>query len=691
MDQVQSRSDINWSSNERPVVSMIFAVIGLVLGYAAGLELLTWQSGAGWIPIMRIPGLVWALIKTHELIPGIQFGWFPPLCSVGAAIMFGALGWKVSTRSSVRHLHGLRIYTDPKQAAKSFRPLHGGPGVRIHPQARIGERAEVAHFLILGGPGSGKTTALWTMLQDVIERGDRVLLLDFKGDFTRDLPKPITLLSPADARGTRWALGQDIRTRLDASALAETLIPLGSGEPIWSQGARGLLIGLLSHLQTTRGASWGFQELAELAARVLVDYKLLVSIIIKEHPPAKAYLMGADSKTTASFLGQLSGALTHVVELGVSDFSIPKTVPGWSVRWWLRGGYKGPKVVVLGWQPSSKELSQAFAASLIEQVVRQLSDLPDCSPGDRRVWLILDEAAQLGKIPSITDALVTLRSKGARVVLGLQSVAQITQNYDRETLTVWSNSTDTKILCRLKSKEDQKFASELLGKRTVERYSHQFSQSAGVSGPTRSGSWHRQEEHVMPESDFGHRLGPGKNGVRAIVLPGGAKGAALLDWPYHKSPSPEIRASRIQAKWVKPGFSRPRWGETPPQVADIPPAPGPTTSGEDDAPRGDPKPQTEQTPTPAQSSESAPEPGPRQQQQPGPAAPQAQQEPPRGDEPAQGDIVDMAAAAGIDALLPGAGTALDIAGKIGGGRRAAQPPQAPLQNDEPEQLDDEMG
>ena len=689
MDQVQSRSDINWSSNERPTVSTIFAIVGLIVGYAGGLELLTWQAGDGWIPIVQVPSLIWSLVKAHELLPRITFGWFPPLCAVGTSLVCGAIGWKVSTRASVRHLHGLHLYNGARDAARAFRPLHGGAGVHIHPGAQIGERAEVAHFLILGGPGSGKTTALWTMLQDILKRGDRMLILDFKGDFTRDLPKPITLLAPADARGTRWALGQDIRTRLDASALAETLIPLGSGEPIWAQGARGLLIGLLSHLQTTRGVSWGFQELAELAARVLVDYKTLVSIIVKEHPPAKAFLMGADSKTTASFLGQLSGALTHVVELGVSDFAIPKTSSGWSVRWWLRGGYKGPKAVVLGWQPSSKELSQAFAASLIEQVVRQLSDLPDCSPGDRRVWLILDEAAQLGKIPSITDALVTLRSKGTRVVLGLQSVAQIAQNYDRETLTVWSNSTDTKILCRLKSKEDQKFASELLGKRTVERYSHQFSQSAGAGGPTRSGSWHRADELVMPESDFGHRLGPGKAGVRAIVLPGGAKGAALLDWPYHKSPSPEIRASRIQAKWVKPGFSRPRWGETPPQVADIPP-------GDNDTPRGDPKPPAQQTPTQAPPAPEAPaqDPGPRQQQ-PGPGraapTPQAPQEPPRGDEPAQGDIADAAASAAIDTLLPGVGTVLDIAGKICGGRRQTPAPPTLLQGEPEPPLEDEMG
>ena len=687
MDEIQSRSDINWSSSERPVVSALAAAVAAAGGYVGGLELLTWQTSGKWIHISRLPGVVWSLIKTHELITQTVGGFFPALCAVSGALIGGTIGWTISTRQNVRHLHGLRLYFDPRQAARSFRPLLGGPGVRVHPQVQIGMSAECAHFLILGGPGSGKTTTLWTILQDVIARGDRALVLDFKGDFTRDLPKPITLLAPADARGTRWALGQDIRTRLDASALAETLIPLGAGEPIWAQGARGLLVGLLSHLQTTRGTSWGFQEIAELAARVLVDYKLLVSIIIKEHPPAKAFLMGADSKTTASFLGQLSGALTHVIELGVSDFAIPKDKGGWSVQWWLRGGYKGPKVAVLGWQPSSKELSQAFAASLIEQVVRQLSDLPDCSPSDRRVWLILDEAAQLGKVPSISDALVTLRSKGVRVVLGLQSIAQIEQSYDRQTLSIWSGATDTKILCRLKSKEDQRFASELLGKRTVERYSHTISQQSAGAGPTRSGSWHRQDEAVMPEADFGHKLGPTKNGVRALVFAGGASGAALLDWPFHQSPSPQVRAPRVQARWVLPGFKRPRWGETPPPVADVP------DNGESDRKPAPDKTQKQEKEGAAQAQQETA--GTRRtttQTQVGQVPTGGKRSIEKDASDPQSDPLDTVATAAVDTFAPGLGTALDIAGKIGNGRRASPGPTLiPQDEPPPAQQEDEMG
>lgn len=651
-----SFSDINWTSSERPTIAIIGAAIGAISGYIMGAEGLYWRATGHLVPMREIPAWIWHLIRTYGAVLPIPEGWIPVTLAgiCGVAIAIG--GWVAATRQNVRHIQGLRIYTNPKMAAKSFQPYLGGAGIHIHPRVQIGMASECQHTLILGGPGSGKTTTIWPMLNDIIARGDRALVLDFKGDFTAGLPSPVTLLSPADSRSSRWGLGQDIQTRLDAMALAETLIPLGAGEPIWAQGARGLLVCLLAHLQTTKQEKWGFQELAELAAQVLVNYKLLVSIVIREHPPAKAFLMGADSKTTASFLGQLSGALTHVIELGVGDYALPKKRGRWSVRRWLSDD-KMPKVAIVGWQPSSKELSQAFAASLIEQLVRQAGDFSDCEPHERRIWLVLDEVAQLGKVPSISDALVTLRSKGVRVVLGLQSVAQNEQSYDRHTLSIWSGATDTKILCRLKSKQDQQFASELVGKRTVERYANQVSQSSsGGMGPTRSGSWQRHEEPVMPEAAFGHQLGPNKEGVTAIMLVGGADSVAMLQWPYHQ---PEThREPRVRAPWIARGFERPVWGQSPPPIADVPP---------DDrdrlAPIAGPKP-----PTVIPNAEAVQKPKGKTKTNiaagvkaptmtPAPTQP-APRKPPLEDESDPfGEIVGGAL---IDAVIPGASVALDV-------------------------------
>ena len=566
-DQTASNSDINWSSSERPVVSGLCAVIGVAVGYVGGLEGLLWWVGSPLTPVREIPVWVYHIILSYGVLPPVVGGWIPAALAGVFGIAFGVGGWRLATRSNVRHIRGTQIVTDAAQVAASFRPFQGGlGGVSVHPQVQIGEHAECRHLMLLGGAGSGKTTILHRILREIIARGDRVILLDFKADFTSSLDCPITLLSPTDARSARWALGRDIRTKLDALALAETLIPLpAGGEPIWARGARGLLVGLITHLQAKHKTGWGFAHIAELSSRVLTNYRLLVEIVKQNHPPAKAYLMGADSKTTQSFLAELSGALTHVIELGVADHAALKQYGLWSVRGWLAPNSKLPKVAVVGWRASSKELSQAWAASLTEQIVRQIGDLEDCDPNDRRVWLVLDEVAQMGKVPSIGDALVTLRSKGVRTVLGLQSVAQIDEAYGRNALTTWAGSISSKIVCQLSSPEDQKFGASLLGEREVERYTHQTTQSNGAI--SRSGSWQRVREPVLLPGELGTELGPSVRGVRALVVAGN-KNVALLRWPFFWKR--KVRKSRVLARWIGPDYVRPVWGESPPHVCDAP-------------------------------------------------------------------------------------------------------------------------
>ena len=191
----------------------------------------------------------------------------------------------------------------------------------------------------------------------------------------------------------------------------------------------------------------------------------------------------------------------------------------------------------------------------------------------------------------------------------------------------------------------------------------------------------------MPEADFGHKLGPTKSGVRALVFAGGASGAALLDWPFHQSPSPQVRAPRIQARWVTPSFKRPRWGETPPPVADVPPDDG----TEDRKPS--PNKTQEKEGADAQTQEKKEGAGSRKTtMQPGQV--------PTGNKPSiqkdaiepQSDPVDMVATAGLDMVAPGLGTVADIAERIGNGRRAAVPPVIPQDDEQPQaQQDDEMG
>ncbi len=656
--QQQSQSDINWSNGERPALSAIAAALGAAGGYIGGLQALFWHISQPLMPLREIPSDTFHLLLRYGPILPVSWGWLPAACGGVAAIASGVLIWIASTRENERHLRGIRLHRNPKKAAIALAPARGEQmGIALHPAIRISIHQECKHIMILGGAGSGKTTLLWPMLHEIVARGDRMLLFDFKGDFTSSLPGPLTLLAPADARSARWLVGADIETRLEAESLSETLIPLPSGGEgaIWARGARGLCVGLIAHLQTTKPGKWDFSDLARIAAETLINYKLLCQIVEREHPPAKAFLMGKDSKTTSGFLAELSGCLTHVINLGVASSAANPKAGAWSVKGWLKNSSKFPRTVVLGFRPASKELSQAFLASIIEQVVRRGASLPDCRPYQRRLLLILDEVPQCGRIPSISDALVTLRSKGCRVILGLQSIAQIEQTYDRNTATIWASSTATKIICSVASPADQRWAAELVGEREVERFHGQTQLSPGAGAASRSSSWHRVREPVLMPAQFGQVLGVGRKGPRAVLLGGGA--AAMLDWPF-----PEVkplRKDRVDAAWVKVGYKRPTWGAVPPPVAAPPDEDSESTHTAPSAIPNSKKP-LQDKPSPAQ------EPKAKAKAKAALAPTAANQKPKAAlrDQESPDPVADTAGSTMLDAVVPGAGALSDLARAI---------------------------
>lgn len=553
----------------RVEASISMAVIGALAGWIGGAELaLYWFTGRAYGA-----GVLWQIITTWGLTPA-RWGALGYLPAVTAFMTAGGLGtatWRFLTIPGERHVRGHILHRDPKAIARALKPSRAEPaGVLIHPAVQIEEKIEVRHTLLVGGSGGGKTTILWPLIQQARARGDKVLLFDSKGDFTEKLAGDFTLLSPTDSRSARWAIGHDIRTPLDAQALAETLIPSAPGgdkEPMWINGSRALLAGVITDIQRQKGVKWGMSDLAKAASVALADFETLKAIITREDPAMLSLLGGeeavAASRTTMGFLVQVATSLRQVINLGVAarDLNTTKN-PAWAVRSWLAG--EVPPVAVIGFRDSARALSQAWGASIIEQVVRQVSDMPDAHPHERRIWLIVDEAPRIGKVPSITDALTTARSKGVRVVLGIQSLAQIREVYARETATTWAGQTATKIICQTTAPEDQKWCCDLLGEREVERYQHQLSQQySSDQGGQHSASWQRVREPVLLPASFGQELRVLKTGPRALLMSAGE--AAVLDWPF-----PTLTKHRVaysEARWTQPGYVRPIWGKSPPDVA----------------------------------------------------------------------------------------------------------------------------
>ena len=568
------------------------AVGGLTLGYSAIWEAISLYKTSHFLS----PASLYQIIHTAGVMP---HAYAAPL-AMGAAVglMAGAaLGWRLGDIPGEIHIRGSQLTRNPKVLQRAILqaspPVAGkNQGIRIHPKIQTTEHLEASHALIVGGAGAGKTTILWPLIQQIMDRGDRAIIFSFKGDFEQrigageKIGRQFALLAPWDSRSALWSVGRDIQTRLDAEALANTLIPEPPGgsksDPMWTNGSRSLLVGIISDVQREFGTRWGFAELAKRSAEALADFPVLKKIIERESPQAYSLISGgASSKTTASFLATISSFLTQVINLGVAADNLKKSAAGrqWSVDAWLSASSPVPRVAVLGFRPSAKAISQAWGSSLIEQIVLKLSDLPDVSPDQRRIWLILDEVPKLGQVPSITDALETLRSKGVRVILGTQGIDQIEETYSKNIARSWATQTATKIIGRISEPESQKWAAALIGERELERFSSQYNvQSGGQGGSTNGGSYQRVKEYIVMPGEFGSIATVTKHGPRAILHVAGSNQSGLLDWPFISQAVVRAGRDAHQAPWVMPGYARPDWGTTPPKVAAPPAVPGSPSS-----------------------------------------------------------------------------------------------------------------
>lgn len=538
----------------RGSLALFMGVFGGLAVYLAGTEILQRMTNPSFLYLSALIQQDWQTPSGHQALPILA----------GSIVAVAVAIWTYRTGyiNPERHLRGRRLTQNIKDVQKSCPRKPKPDGIFVHPGLPITQSVECKHLMLLGGSGSGKTSILRPMVDQAIQRGDKVFVLSFKNDFQENLDVPFSLLAPWDVRTSHWRLGQDVQTFSDARGLSETLIPIPPNDnPLWAKGARELLTAIIHHLQQKHGTNWGYTEMAALCTSCLVDPSLLHQIAGESNAISDVFLRSKSGDTTMGFLVDMAGAISGVIDLGVAVQSLPDA-SAWSVRGFLQG--TSPKVVILGFRASLRGLSQMFAASVIEQLVRQLLDLPDCLPSERRVWLFLDEVGQFEKIPSITMALETLRSKGVRVVLGLQSTSQIEKEYSQSDLNIWTGQCNTKIICQLQETHDQKWASDLVGDRELERYHHQWSTSSGNGASTKSRNWQRLTEKVLMPAEFGQRLSANHpQPIHALWLTG--QYAAILSWNYPKLS--KLRPAVIPAAWTQPGYTRPLWGVIPSREA----------------------------------------------------------------------------------------------------------------------------
>lgn len=451
------------------------------------------------------------------------------------------VGWKVSHSNviSERHVSGLRLLKGKKGAkvlSAALEKLWGkADGIFIHPLVQLPQRLEVRCFLVMGAAGAGKTTVLNHVVDQAVARRDKVIVYDFKGDFTMRIPaKDRILFGEWDRRSARWILGRDIDTELLAKDLSECLIPVNaaSKDPVWDDASRAILRAELHKLMARKPGEWSFSDLGKgLMADVLHSPKeKLLDLVETWYPEGFRIVEDFASRATSSVLFTQSAQLADTIFLARLDHEHEKMgKKGGGLREYLIS--ESAKPIILKSCPDSRSLTRAYFSCVVNTLAAILSGFDESSPQARRIWIVLDEVPQLGKIPLITTFLETGRSKGVRTVVAFQEQSQVEKVYSKEERNIWDNTTAVKIWLQSYGNEAKKYASDLVGAHEVEKY--QLSHNTGIAPPhlNKTTNWQQMTKKLIEPSDLESLLRADSKGVTGILQIGG-EDRVILKWPH---------------------------------------------------------------------------------------------------------------------------------------------------------------
>ena len=265
-----------------------------------------------------------------------------------------------------------------------------------------------------------------------------------------------------------------ISSELDVDVIANTIVKGqktdSSSDPYWDDMAEMLLKSLIYYLIATRPEEE--QNLASCAELVRAANKNggsnLLSDLMSQLPydhPARMYYKSieiAPEKTYGSILSSLQSKLGKFDSKEIAELTSTDTINFEEI------GTKKTAVYVIS---SDTHTAYDFLLTIFfSQMIQQLYDYADQNGGrlQERTYFILDEFANIGKIPDFDKKISTSRSRGISFSVILQNIDQLEAVYEKSYETIMGNC-DTHVFLGSNSFKTVEYFSKQLGEKTIGR------------------------------------------------------------------------------------------------------------------------------------------------------------------------------------------------------------------------------
>ncbi len=330
------------------------------------------------------------------------------------------------------------------------------------------ERAETQHTIVSGTTGSGKTVLISDLVAQIRERGERCVIYDKMGSYTRSFFDPGTdiLLNPLDGRSPRWSPFLEARHPRDFDMMAAALIPQQKDtvDPFWVTAARQLF---------ANGAAV-LREKGVTENRVLVDHLLKTELTAlaeaMEGTVAQSIVDPANPKTALSVRAMLTANLSALEYL-------PDDGPPFSIRDWISDEDETGFLFLTSRGDQHASL-RGLISTWLEIAVNSLLSLEQ--EDARRIWIVLDELPTLHQVPSLQPGLAESRQFGGCFVLGIQVISALRDLYGRNGAETVSGLCGTRVVLAAPDRDTAQWSADSLGRAEVEEVTEGFSYGANT-------------------------------------------------------------------------------------------------------------------------------------------------------------------------------------------------------------------
>ena len=386
--------------------------------------------------------------------------------------LFWYRGWQLHRGRRVR---GAELAT-ARQLRRRIRPLParlrqallGHPGPYRIAGVPFPERTETQHTIVSGTTGSGKTVLISALVAQIRAKGERCVLYDKMGSYTRSFfdPGRDVLMNPLDARAPRWSPFYEARSARDFDMMAAALIPQQKDtvDPFWVTAARQLF-------SNGAGVLW---EKGVTENKVLVDHLLKTELTAlaqaMEGTVAQSIVDPENPKTALSVRAMLTANLSAL------EF-LPDTGDRFSIRDWISREGEGGCLFLTSRGDQHASL-RGLISTWLEIAVNAMLSLPQ--DDGRRIWVILDELPTLHQVPSLQPGLAESRQFGGCFVLGVQVISALRDLYGRNGAETVSGLCGTRVVLASPDRDTAQWSADSLGRSEVEEVAEGFSYGANT-------------------------------------------------------------------------------------------------------------------------------------------------------------------------------------------------------------------